>query len=260
MPDPRPQRALLRPVALAAASIAATAPLTAHTAGAQSPTTPGTVAGVVRDSAGHAITAATVALGDALPLGVDARDATFAFRGVGAASLMVHVRAVGYAPLDTLVVVRSGAAVTLTLVLARVAQALAGVRVDATAPAAPARRKAGSSVLITRAQIGERAPARFSDLLRRVPGVTMYPVATPYGTTEYTYVMRGVATVKGQTCPIAYFVDGVPADASDGVDRLVSPALIDSLEVFQAGSQAPARFSAGTTGRCGVIAIWTRAR
>jgi hypothetical protein len=250
-----PRRAVL--TAALACAATSVAPAAAH---AQAAAAPATIAGVVREASGAAVTTATVALGTTPAIGVGARDGTFAFRGLGPGPVVLHVRAIGFQPVDTALTLADGQSLTVTIVLARAPRTLDSVRVRAATPPTDARRRGGSSIIIGRREIASRAPSRFSDVLRRVPGVSLIPVSTESGTTEYIYVMRGVATVKGRACPIAYFIDGHPTDAREGVDRMVIPAEIDSLEVYQSGSQAPARFSTSTSGRCGVIVIWTRSR
>jgi hypothetical protein len=85
--------------------------------------------------------------------------------------------------------------------------------------AAPGGRRGGSSVVFGRQEIASRAPSRFSDVLRRVPGVSLIPVSTESGTTEYTYVMRGVATVTG----LRVWPDAPPLAGSASPSRAAAP-------------------------------------
>jgi hypothetical protein len=62
-----------------------------------------------------------------------------------------------------------------------------------------------------------------------------------------------------------FFVDGVrdPALAGGGqlgysLDDVIDPDHVVGVEVYL-GSTAPVRFGGTTSGRCGVVLIWTRA-
>ena len=65
--------------------------------------------------------------------------------------------------------------------------------------------------------------------------------------------------MKGQSCPIQYYLDGVPMSGTVSVDRLVSPAEVGAVEVYTASGYVPPQFS-GPSARCGVIALWRRSR
>lgn len=241
---------------LAIAAIATAAPLLA----ARTTTQPAaSIVGTVRDSAGAPIANASVAIDDRAPTPVAGDSATFALRDVAPGTHVLHGRALGRLPFDSTVTLLAGQELRVGVRLRRSdVQRLDSVRV--AAPAAPRRhRKNGSGIVLTRAEIEERGASRFGDLLRRLPGVSMHQITTQYGTVDYVYVMRGNSMATKDLCPIAYYVDGHPATVDvGGVDALVRPADLDSIEVYANGSQAPPRFTSSRSSRCGVIVLWTR--
>jgi len=222
--------------------------------------TPGVVSGTVRDSAGRVLVDASVWLDDRTPTPARGDSAAFALRDVPAGAHVLHARALGRLPFDSAVTVVAGAEVRIVVRMRTAdAQRLDSVHVVAPAAPPPVHRKNGSGIVLTREEIARRNATRFGDLLRRLPGVTLAQITTEYGTVDYVYVMRGKATVGREVCPIAYFLDGQPMNVSPGgIDALVRPADLDSVEVYPSGAQAPARFDTVSRGRCGVIALWTR--
>jgi hypothetical protein len=225
----------------------------------------GTVAGVVRDSAGAPVAGASVQVDSGAAWQPVGADGAFRVADVPVGERAVRARAVGFAEGAVRVRVDSGAVARVDVVLRRVTPTLDTVRTVA-APARrygpaefEARRQAGRGVFVTRAEFERRSPTRMSELLMGIPGIERRPYETAWGSTEYVLVFRGTSTVKGQVCPPSVYLDGQRFDVGkDDIDRLLRPSDIDAVEVYRSGGHVPPRF-AGPTARCGVIVLWSRA-
>jgi len=114
------------------------------------------------------------------------------------------------------------------------------------------RRERGPGAFLTRQQWEKRSPAKPSDVLRTVPGVTVQPVRG--GFDNVVLDRRG--------CAMRYFVDGVRTNATFRLDEL-NVQDIEALEIYRGPSEVPAQFTAFSSaerGTCGVIVVWTRMR
>jgi TonB-dependent receptor-like protein len=141
------------------------------------------------------------------------------------------------------------------------------------------RRKLGIGKIITREQIAQSGSSQISDVLRRVPGITLR--AEPnnqHSVSAYSTInsasslgspsnasrrrvnqsAMGTGSFTGE-CPMMIFLDGrIHRYPISGVNVL--PATdIETIEVFRGLSEVPAEFS-GEHARCGVIALWTTRR
>ena len=219
--------------------------------------------GTVLDSAGQALTGASVRLDSATWMLVT-QQGRFLIDHVTPGRHLVEARALGYGPHAWYVNVRSERAAIANLILQRV-YTLSGVTViAATDTMGPdltgfwQRRRANSGgYFLGPPELARRTSQRFTDVLRSLPGVELHPVSNALGTTDYVVVMRGVSSVQGEACPIQYYMDGQPFSAPDNIDRLVPVKDLYAVEVYSGASEVPPQFK-GPTARCGVIAIWTR--
>ena len=103
---------------------------------------------------------------------------------------------------------------------------------------------------ITRDQIDKRRPFEVSDLLRSIPGLSVRPAVCGFG--------YNVRTVEG--CRPTVYLDGVsfPLMRSETIDDIANPMNLEGVEVYPHAPEVPAELYRGF-GRCGVIALWTRA-
>ncbi len=93
-------------------------------------------------------------------------------------------------------------------------------------------------------------PRFMSDVLRRVAGVSLQSTALG-GTSRAS--MRGTKVLG--SCPIQYYIDGVPAIGFN-IDDM--PARdVEGMEIYRGASEVPPEFNRYTA-LCGVIVIWTR--
>lgn len=113
-----------------------------------------------------------------------------------------------------------------------------------------ARRKLGAGYFVTRADIERRRPNALSDYMRMVPGVRI--VTLDNGRTA----LRFARNPRGN-CPPQYFVDGIPTSNFD-IDEVL-PGDVEGIELYAGAAGVPPQFNRfyGTT-ICGTILIWTR--
>jgi len=121
------------------------------------------------------------------------------------------------------------------------------------------RRHLGFGSFFTRAEIEALRPLRVTDLLQRLPGVSLSGSGAGHRrivTMNRTPVGRG-----GGACPVQIFLDGMlitRAAAGDvSVDELVTPEALEGMEVYRGLSTVPAEFL-NSNAHCGVVALWTR--
>ncbi len=107
------------------------------------------------------------------------------------------------------------------------------------------RRAKGEGYFITREDIQRRDPVRTTDMLRAVPGIRV--AATGLG--------RPFIRMRGRSCNIAYFVDGIRAPYFN-LDN-VQPSSVAGIEIYKGTSSVPAEFRGALT-PCAAIVLWTR--
>lgn len=118
-----------------------------------------------------------------------------------------------------------------------------------------ARMELGRGQFITRTDIEATGAARFTEVLRLVPGVTVVPHR---GSQQYTVRFKGIARMSGD-CPPVLWVDDVrwgSIDFGDGPDRELFPSEIQGIELYTP-STIPAEYATGDS-MCGVIVVWTK--
>lgn len=110
------------------------------------------------------------------------------------------------------------------------------------------RRDQGlSGVLLTREQILERNPARFTDLFVSIPGARL---AHRDGVGGSVVVFPRGNLMEGEVCYPDVWVDGIITTILD-LDQF-HPDQVEGLEVYQ-GAGTPLRYNSP----CGAILIWT---
>jgi hypothetical protein len=121
------------------------------------------------------------------------------------------------------------------------------------------RVRLGFGTYFTRDQIEEIGPLRVSDLLRRVPGVTIVPGGTR--TEPVLSMNRAQFGSGGGSCPVQIFMDGMLVTRAGvgpiSVDELATPQALEGVEIYRGLSTVPADFL-NENAHCGVVALWTR--
>lgn len=109
------------------------------------------------------------------------------------------------------------------------------------------RRKTANGYFVTPQMIERQDPVYPSDILRRVPGVTVG--ARVNGEAEIRFVHSTV------NCYPTLYLNGAPWPRHN-LDEL-SPEQILALEVYRGTSEVPLRFQGPGRADCGVIVVWT---
>jgi len=121
------------------------------------------------------------------------------------------------------------------------------------------RVRLGFGTYFTRDQIEQIGPLRVTDLLRRVPGVTIVGGGTR--SEPVLSMNRAQFGAGGGSCPVQIFMDGMLVTRAGAgpisVDELVTPQAVEGLEIYRGLSTVPAEFL-NENAHCGVVAIWTR--
>jgi hypothetical protein len=235
-------------------------------------TTPGRMIGAVTDTTGHPVAGAEVSIDSAQWHPVSEAGA-FVFPRLSAGRHLLIVRSPGYAVDSLHFTIDAGESMALTAKLEKLS-ALSVVNVQARADTAMTtsaishdwtegfeyrKRHSNGGTFLDQEAIDGKGAMRMTELLRTVPGVQLVPVANDFGGNDFKIVMRGTATVQGESCPIQYYFDGHPFEESDDIDRLISPHQIAAMEIYSGSSQVPEQFK-GPHARCGIIVIWTKSQ
>jgi hypothetical protein len=215
---------------------------------------PTSITGTVRDSAGHAVAGAELTIAGTPLRGESNENGQYRMVGVPAGMMTVRVRRLGFRPATAEVTIAEGTESKLDLTVRPSAQALAPVVVRGVNRQYKGRmadfyqrRDMGFGRFITRAQIEQRNPLKFTDLLRGLPGITTHP--TSYG--------RTFVRVRGSRCPPQVVIDGMAVNSGNEfeLDDL-HPMTVEGIEVYT-GAGIPVEYQSGTVS-CGLIVVWSR--
>jgi len=139
------------------------------------------------------------------------------------------------------------------------------------------RKRRGWGLQLTREEIEEKIPSRFTDILRGLPGVRVVgaggnrnfvqmvgqaPRLQPeaYNAADRHRVRTPTSSREAQQlpgCPVSYYLDGVKYELDErGADEIMVSE-VEAVEVYRRASETPADFL-DSDSRCGVIVIWTK--
>jgi len=191
-----------------------------------------------------------------------------AFIGVPKRMEGIEARHAEFEPRTEILLLRDGAfdEVSVTLPLKPLGTAtLPAVAVTAVAPSkAPgleARRSVGRGYLVDRRQIDKVRPRSTTDMLRRVPGLSVETRGSDVR----------IRSRRAGDCEMLLYLNGVPiynelapgTRASRGsmgvvsvVDR-IPPDMLEAIEVYLGPSETPPQYTRVGT-NCGTILLWTR--
>ncbi|HET9010926.1 MAG TPA: carboxypeptidase regulatory-like domain-containing protein, partial [Gemmatimonadaceae bacterium] len=204
---------------------------------------PASLVGVVRDSAGIPIPGVEVRFRGADFVSVRTNDSG-GFRMVnlptGLAS--VTLRRMGFAPASAEVRLRSGRTDSLVFSLTALATTLAGVLVEDEYEARShrllagfwERRSRGFGYFLTRDEIEKRDAHEFTDLMRRVPSVTI-------GTRNGRPTIRFNHGTNVRDCPPQYVVDGMRIE--NGSPDEFTPQDVEAIEMYSGPATIPPQFA-----------------
>jgi len=194
--------------------------------------------------------------------------------------LTVSVRRIGYQPWYGKLEMPDTAA-TLTLMLPRVVQQIAGVTVTGRAMASHLeltgfydrwlQRQKGSlsATFIGPEEIERRSPARTSDLLAGLNGVSLIQgkhgewCVAAYGTGGLCFmtilVDGNVLRPTFRKCNLGALMGGAGALEGPDINEVLDPADLAGVEIYARGANMPVKLQ-GVDNACGVMAIWTGSR
>lgn len=246
------------PARAARAQVPASAPATA-------PATGQTIAGVVHGAGRTVVVGAQVVVTPLTARGgppaafarsvVTDDGGRFRVPGLPTGPVTVSIKRIGFKPvaLDT----AAPAAPELTFTLEPIPQRLAAVvvrerrRTTYTGRMADfnRRRDMGFGRFITAADIDNRHPLYTTDMLRMIPGLTVYPsgIGSPR------------LRIRGEQCDPLIWLDGMPALSGYLDVDAFEPSSLAGIEVYSGVATVPVELR-GPRGeeRCGVIALWSR--
>ena len=250
--SPVPRSLLVLCALLFGSGVAVAQPVPSADAGS---TRPGTIAGIIADSAGVAIVGATVSLVGAPGVDITTDAGAFRMAAVPAGRQTVVARRIGFRP-DTIGVdVQGDSIVNLRITLRVAAQRLAPTVIAAGRARYTGRMKGfnerrdrGVGRFFTAEDIEQRRPRVVSDLLRSVPGTR---VSSMNG--------QNTITFRGMRCAPLVWIDGTPATTGYLDVDLFTPSTLAGIEVYPGLASVPSELTwMRGKSSCGVIALWTK--
>lgn len=236
----------------------------------------GTVAGVVRDTAGQPIPGVRVTAGSdtSRPALTDTLGG-WRLPGVAAGLQRIQFRRLGYVPAEFAVPVEPGEELRLQVELFALPVRLADIEVSRRANPELDRvgyyerrrlRDAGilTATFIDPEEIDQRRPTRTSHLFSAIPGLDVVYRETRGRSVPFLF---GRTTTLSGRCQPAIFIDGIEQGQTPmgrgqmdiDLDMIVSPLDIKAIEVYSFGSRVPEQFqSMRNVAACGSVVIWTR--
>ena len=195
-------------------------------------------------------------------------DGTFRIAALPLGSQSVEVRLLGYASLLIPIQIESGRDANLQVTLTALPIPLQTVKVTGDTLVLPEmrrfaeRRSRGSGTFFTRPDIDRMEARHFTDILRRVPGMQVYPSGGSFGPTYSVQTSRSQGTNGGRPCQVMYYLNGVPFPSGGddiAINHFISVADVAAVEVYSGASQIPSEFNSSMgNARCGVVVVWTR--
>jgi hypothetical protein len=258
-------RPVLLGLVLAAAPLVYSSP--SPLAAQQSPDA-GAVTGLVTGQDADPVPSANVRLAGSRLETTTGSDGRYTFLAVPAGPAVLEISLLGYHTATILVQIVPGGSITVDVDLA-----VDPVRLDALDGRAPQRRSPelsgfyerrgrGRGHFFTDDEIRGMQSRLVTDVLRRVPGVRVEPLAGPMGTSYVVRMQRASGVAGARGCPVQYYVNGVHFSVAQeiGINSYIRPDEIAGMEIYSGSSQLPPQFHASArNSRCGVIVIWTHA-
>jgi hypothetical protein len=172
----------------------------------------------------------------------------FTLDAVRIATYRLTAESLGYATLESTVLVMGASPFDIRIRLAPEALALEGVVVtSARSPRLAAagfyeRQGRASGSFVTRADIEARFHFNTTDIFRTLPGVRV--LSSGRGTS-------GILMIRG--CRPDIVIDGMNLGPNLSVDEIITPSDVEAIEVYR-GASAPVTYSRSN---CGVVVIWS---
>jgi len=217
------------------------------------------VSGSVVSEAGERVVGAQVSLLRSASRGTStADDGTFELFVLGDSTPRLLLKRIGFRPETVTVRIVAGAASPLQVTLARTIVMVRPVVVTAPfgssdpwiAAVRERQRTGGNGHFTFRSEFMQSNPARFSDVLRRIPGIRIGRNARTNGTE---------VRLRSNRCAPLYWLDGQPLLGVPFDPDVLPPQTVEAIEVYSGASLVPAQFQGPPQAAgCGAIVIWTR--
>jgi hypothetical protein len=131
------------------------------------------------------------------------------------------------------------------------------------------RARAHGGAFVDRATLAQSEHSVMTNVLRRVPGISIVRYPSRRGTYNVLGSSRGTTRLRGgpRHCFFQIYVDGVlryapsddpTAEPPPNVDEL-RPHEYEAIEVYRGGAQVPQQYG-GTGAACGTVLLWSRSR
>lgn len=172
----------------------------------------------------------------------------FSFNGLTPGRYVIQASAIGFGTLSSPIEVKALQTLEVEFEADPESVRLPDLEVAET-PNLPAdflrRSREGGGRYFHRAEIERRDPRTVGDLLRGVAGMRV-DCRGP--------VCRAVFARSSRNCQPAYYMDGIPVDAS--VVWLQPPRDLDGVEVYSGPAEMPPELNRSAS--CGAVVLWTR--
>lgn len=270
--EPRASRATRAPrrmrhaaLTLAASLIAVPATAIAQDSASIPPvSTSGSLTGIVTTMEDAPVARARVGIAGNATYALSGDNGAFRVDRLNPGRHSLEVRMIGYAQTVIPIEIRSGQTARVHVILLAEPVALDTVKVTARPrePLTPqmrdfeARRARGGGKFFTRAEIAAMQARVFTDILRRAPGLAVFPIPGQQG----GFAAHGTRVGAARACPVLFFMNGSPLALPPDVaiNNFIAPEDVAGIEVYTA-SQIPPQFNSALHGaRCGVVVIWMR--
>jgi hypothetical protein len=185
----------------------------------------------------------------------------------------IHVRLLGYRPVDMLVTITAGQTKSMDIVLVRMPVALDTVAVTdrsmrgvgAGFEAFEERRRLGFGKFVDSTMLRSIEHRKVVDLLRQFPGVKIYIPPAP---NHYKRVLVSSRMEGRFPCLLDVVMDGalihrspgptLPPDFERAFDlTTIDIASLSGIEIYRSAAEIPGVFN-GASAACGVLVLWTR--
>lgn len=168
------------------------------------------------------------------------------------------VRRIGFRPETVSVHIPQPANPALTIKMTRTVQMVRPVVVNASgeqnstlASIRERERTGGNGYFAYRNDFMRYGPVAFSDILRRIPGITFTRGKNDARFTE--------VRLRQNRCAPLYWIDGQPLLGIPFDPDMIPPNTVEAIEVYSSASLVPPRFQGPSYAQgCGAIVIWTR--
>ena len=217
----------------------------------------GAIVGTVTAETGLALSGADVGVvGTKLTAVTDERGG-FRLSGVTPGTLEVRARRLGFRPESTRIDVHDGGTSSVDLKLPVVAEDLQPVLVHGKKMQYTGRlagyyerlERRSSGTFVTRDQIDREDPRNLTQLLQRVPGVSLQR-------------LRGGSVgvrMRDRTCVPLVWLDGTALPMGEVDIDGIQPKSLEGIEIYLGSTTAPFQYSwTRNSAACGTLLLWTR--